>query len=304
MITVSVIIPTHNRAEYLRHSIDSVRRQTLRDVEILVVDDASREPVAATLAADPAYASVTVIRHAENRGPGESRRTGIAAAKGTYIAFLDDDDVAEPQWLEIAVGVLGKDLSIGMFCCDGVLVDEQGRATAARDTFNSVQQRIHGYLLASGPRSLADVFLCPTIGIGFVARREVFARVSYPAGRRLEDYRFQLEVAGGGFTVHYQHEPLAQYRMHGRNASAPSPAMCGEMVDCLEDMRRRFPSLRALGWLGRRRLAQARMDFAVACLRDRRRWQGLKALGRAIAEYPAQGLVLARLGQRWLGKHA
>jgi hypothetical protein len=80
--------------------------------------------------------------------------------------------------------------------------------------------------------------------------------------------------------------------------------MCAEMVDVLEDAQRRFPSLHAMGWRARRRLAQARMEYAVACLRDRRRWQGVKALGRSIVDYPAQAFELARLGQRWLLKHA
>lgn len=304
MTTVTVVIPTYNRPEFVREAIASVQRQTVQDVEIIVVDDFSTEPVAAALAASPATRAITVIRHSENRGPGEGRRTGVAAAKSPFIAFLDDDDVTEPQWLETALGVLANDASIGMFCCDGLLVDQHGRPAPTHDTFNGAQARIHGYRLATGARSLADVFLCPTIGIGFVVRQEVFARVNYPAGRWLEDYRFQLEVAGSGFTVHYEHQALAHYRMHATNASAPSPAMCAEMLDCLEDVRRRFPSLGEIGWRGRQRLAQARMEFAVACLRDRRRWQGVKALGRSILEYPAQALVLARMGQRKLVKHA
>jgi glycosyltransferase involved in cell wall biosynthesis len=300
MTAVSVVIPAYNRGAYLRESIESVRRQTVKDVEILVVDDASRDGALDALKTDPLFADVRLLRHEANRGPGESRRTGILAAKGKYVAFLDDDDLFEPDLLEKALSVLERDPSVGLFCCDGLLVDGTGAALPGARTFNGVHAAIHGYPLRTGPRSLAQVFLWPTVGIGFVARKDVFERVSYPPDRRLEDYRFQLDVAGSGFQVYYLHEPLARYRMHGGNASGASPTMCQEMVTCLESARGRYPSLRDLGWRARRRVAQARMDFGISCIRAGERVRGAAALGRAVADYPAQALVLIRFASGWL----
>lgn len=303
MAFVTVVIPTYNRGGYLRESIESVRRQSVEDVEILVVDDASRDGTVDLLKTDPALRDVRLIVHETNRGPGESRRTGILAATGRYVAFLDDDDLFEPSLLETALNVLKRDPSVGLFCCDGLLVDSDGVVLAGHKTFNGVHAAIHGYPIRTGPRSLGDVFLWPTVGIGFVARKELFDHVSYPSDRRLEDYRFQLAVAGSGFQVYYQHEPLARYRMHGGNASSPSPAMCEEMVECLQGARTRYPSLRRLGWRARRRVAQARMDFGIACLRSGERVRGTMALARALADYPVQGLVLIRLASLWFFRH-
>jgi len=300
---VTVVIPTHNRTAFLRDAIESVRRQSFTNIEILIVDDASVPPLTEVLADAPG-GEVRVIRHSDNRGPGESRRTGVAAARGDYIAFLDDDDVFDPRLLETAVRVLERDRSIGLFCCDGLLIDEQGSPLPGGKTFNRVQAAIHGYPLRTGPRSLEDVFLWPTVGIGFVVRRAVFADVAYPMHRWLEDYRFQLEVAASGWRVYYHHEPIASYRMHGHNASAPNPMMCREMVDCLEDARRRFAPLRQIGARARRRVAQARMDFAISSLRDGDIAQGLRSLGGALAAHPAQGVALLRFGQRWLAKRS
>lgn len=88
---VSVVIPTRNRPALLARAVESVRTQTYRQLEILVVDDGStdetREAVAAW--ADP---RIRYLRHATNRGGSAARNTGIAAATGAYIAFLDDDD--------------------------------------------------------------------------------------------------------------------------------------------------------------------------------------------------------------------
>ena len=303
MTAITAVVPTFNRAEYLRKSVESIRNQTIKDVEIIIVDDASSGPVSESLKADPCFAGVQILRHAENRGPGESRRTGIRAASGKYIAFLDDDDLLEPECLEKALDVLKRDPSIGLFCCDALLIDRKGSVLAGAKTFNGGHAGIHGYPLRTGLRTLGDVFLWPTVGIGFVAPREVFDRVSYPADRRLEDYRFQLDVAGSGFHVYYMHEPLARYRMHEGNASGPSPAMCEEMVICLQTARTRFPFLRKLGWRARRRVAQAQMDLGVACLRAGEVGRGLMALGRAVAEYPPQGLVFVRSIRSWLLKH-
>lgn len=303
MTAVSVVIPTYNRSSYLRESIESVRRQTIKDIEILVVDDGSTQDVAVALKQDRLFDGVRVLRHEKNLGPGESRQTGVLAAKGKYIAFLDDDDLFEPTLLETALAVLEKDPSVGLFCCDGLLVDSRGLASGGR-TFNGVHAAIHGYSLRSGPRSLGDVFLWPTVGIGFVARREIFDRMSYPPERRLEDYRFQLDVAGSGFKVYYHHEPLARYRMHSDNASAPTPTMCDEMVTCLETAREKYPSLRGLGWRARRRLAQARMDVGVACLRAGEGARGLRSLGRSVVAYPLQAFILIRFASGWLVRHS
>lgn len=91
---VSVVIPTYGRSEQLPGAIGSVAGQTYGNVELLVVDDGSPVPVSETLS-DRSFdhpGSMTVIRHDENRGANVARNTGIRAADGEYVAFLDDDD--------------------------------------------------------------------------------------------------------------------------------------------------------------------------------------------------------------------
>ena len=93
--TVSVIIPTHNRAKLLGRAIESVREQTYHNLEIIVVDDNSTDNTEEVVKKfrDP---RLTYIRHERNRGGSAARNTGIRAATSEYIAFLDDDD----EWLE------------------------------------------------------------------------------------------------------------------------------------------------------------------------------------------------------------
>lgn len=97
---VSVVVPTYNRPEYLQRAIDTISKQQYDAVEILVVDDHSTVPATEVLSGvTPDVRDVSVIRHDENRGPNAARNTGVQAAAGEYIAFLDDDDKWLPEKL-------------------------------------------------------------------------------------------------------------------------------------------------------------------------------------------------------------
>lgn len=94
----SIIIPTYGRPRFLDEAIRSVTTQTVDDFECLVVDDGSPTPVEV-----PGDARVRVIRRRANGGPAAARNTGLEEARGTYVAFLDDDDVYTPDRLELAL---------------------------------------------------------------------------------------------------------------------------------------------------------------------------------------------------------
>lgn len=96
----SVVIPVYNRAAQIRPSLKSVQAQTLPDFECLVVDDGSDDGAAlAQAVADLADRRFVYVRR-ENGGGGAARNTGIALARGRYVAFLDSDDMFLPNKLE------------------------------------------------------------------------------------------------------------------------------------------------------------------------------------------------------------
>lgn len=97
--TVSAIIPVYNRVRLVQRAIRSVLNQTFEDFELILVDDGSTDGLAEAMSSlsDPRF---RLIRHAVNRGSSAARNTGISAARGHYVAFLDSDDYWLPEKLE------------------------------------------------------------------------------------------------------------------------------------------------------------------------------------------------------------
>jgi glycosyltransferase involved in cell wall biosynthesis len=97
---ITVITPAYNRAWLLPQAMDSVLRQSFQGFRYIIVDDASTDRTAAivetTAQADP---RITLVRHRENRGPGPARNTALALCESDYVAFLDSDDLWEPEFL-------------------------------------------------------------------------------------------------------------------------------------------------------------------------------------------------------------
>jgi glycosyltransferase involved in cell wall biosynthesis len=108
----SVIIPAFRGGRHLEAAIQSVLTQTCKDLELVVVDDASPDGVAEVvgLFSDP---RLRLLRHDMNRGASAARNTGIRASRGDVVAFLDQDDLYDPARLEIHENLLTSDAAIG-----------------------------------------------------------------------------------------------------------------------------------------------------------------------------------------------
>jgi glycosyltransferase involved in cell wall biosynthesis len=97
---ISVVIPTHNRAELLLEAVRSVAAQTHRDWEVVVIDDGSEPPVTASALVEAFGTRVRVLRHAAARGVPKAKNAGVLAARGEIILLLDDDDLLVPAALQ------------------------------------------------------------------------------------------------------------------------------------------------------------------------------------------------------------
>jgi glycosyltransferase involved in cell wall biosynthesis len=104
---VTVVIPTYNRAPLLVEAIESVLRQTYRDLEVVVCDDGSGDGTAARVEVLGARVRYVALPHSGR--PGAPRNRGIEVARGELIAFLDDDDLWEPDKLARQVELMDRD---------------------------------------------------------------------------------------------------------------------------------------------------------------------------------------------------
>jgi GT2 family glycosyltransferase/ADP-heptose:LPS heptosyltransferase len=102
---VSVIIPTFNRQDSIKEALESVLAQTFQDFEAIVINDGGAD-VSEVINTCNHDERIVYLQHKENKGLAAARNTAIKAARGKYIAYLDDDDIYYPEHLEILVGFL------------------------------------------------------------------------------------------------------------------------------------------------------------------------------------------------------
>lgn len=144
---VSVVIPAYNHAAYLTETIRSALNQTFRDFEVVVVDDGSSDDtpdVAASFGEEIRY-----IRQA-NSGMAGSRNTGIQAARGQFIGFLDDDDLWEPTYLAEVMSIMQSDHEIAA-CYVGVqIIDGDGELLSQVSTKTVLSGTLYDVLIDGG----------------------------------------------------------------------------------------------------------------------------------------------------------
>lgn len=124
-VLISVIVPIYNVVEWLPRCINSIRKQTYRNIEIILVDDGSADNSGAMAEKFALEDKRIRVFHKENGGSSSARNLGISHAKGEYIGFIDSDDFIEPEMYERLLSVvLQENLLMAQISRDEI--DEQG----------------------------------------------------------------------------------------------------------------------------------------------------------------------------------
>lgn len=211
---VSVIIPTYNRTDFLKFTLQSVLNQTYKNFEIIVVDDGTLNNDNFLLC--QTFGKVKYIKIENSGGPAKPRNVGIREAKGKYIAFVDDDDLWLSTKLEKQVAILENNLDFGLVhsCCE--VIDENGikkneiigRPGSLDVKHGDVSMRMMGNWTLMMPTPLI--------------RREVIDKVGFfneKIPSALEDVEFWTRCS---FVTqfYYLDNSLAKYRVHSTNISS------------------------------------------------------------------------------------
>ena len=135
MVKVTVIIPVYNTEKYLAECIESAINQSLRDIEIILVDDASPDNAGKICDEYAAKDSRIKVIHQENQGVSAARNNGLEHANGEYVYFLDSDDMIEESFLEKAYNVAKANDSDLTVCDDRNFADRNFEYICALPTF-------------------------------------------------------------------------------------------------------------------------------------------------------------------------
>ncbi|MGO9241035.1 MAG: glycosyltransferase family 2 protein [Bryobacteraceae bacterium] len=205
---ISVVIPYHNREQYIDEAVQSVLAQTIQPFEIIIVNDGSRESSRRYL---DRYAGVcTIVDLPASMGAAVARNEGIRRARGEFIAFLDDDDIWLPEKLEQQRRYMAEHPR-----CDAV-------HTAAWAFFSGRPDRLITRDWP-GPLTLAQALthdywvIHPTL---LIRADVVRALGGYdPRFRRSQDHEFTIRCAAAGCRIESIPEPLARFRRQGHDGT-------------------------------------------------------------------------------------
>jgi len=303
--TISVVMPTHDRARFIGEALESISRQACQPIEVIVIDDGSTDETSEIVRRHALGPQIRYHREDRPGGASRARNIGVNLARGKLITFLDSDDLLEVDHGLTAVRRFEENRDVGLFCCDAMVIGPSGEILHEGRTWSEVQCSIKGVEIATGPRSLADIFFFSTSFPGLTVRRDVYLGVGgldqdiFP----LDDYDFQLRVSAAGHGVHYEHRPLARYRVHGDNESAGRQRAVRvglQKLRCLKAAMRRHPQLWRLGLRVLWRLGEVRREIALARIGQGDRIAGGVLLAASLALDPRGPAELFRIGRRKL----
>lgn len=209
MPTVSAIIPCYNGSEWIKDSVQSVLQQEFEDLEVIVVDDGSRDD-SAKIVDSIRDDRVRLATHEENRGIPAARNTGIKEASGDYIGFLDQDDRWHPQRLKRQIVAFreGPD-DLGIVYGDVTVMGNPDTESWTQHLPSDPQERVRSLYLKN-----------QIITISVLVDRRCFETHGlldeslYGA----DDYEFWLRIAED-YQFQYVPEVMAYKRTHDANAS-------------------------------------------------------------------------------------
>ena len=237
---VTVVCPAYNCARFIKPALESVFAQSYRPIEVIVVDDGSTDSTPELL---KSYGEVCYLRQA-NRGPSAARNSGIRAARGAYVAFLDLDDLWTSEKLSDQVAVLEAYQNAGLCFADMRMFSSNGCEEL------TMFQKYRFTTEYFGHESVVDRAVAKLVTMNFIPTSSVVARktaLTQAGGfdeqfRKSEDWDLWLRMALHQ-PITYSPKVLILKRVHEVNVSRDSEGMNVASLQVLEKLKRNHQDL-------------------------------------------------------------
>jgi glycosyltransferase involved in cell wall biosynthesis len=293
---ISVIIPTYNYGRYILEAIESVQRQSVPDLEIIVIDDGSSDDTQRVLCG---VSDVRLrVHRTPNRGISAARNEGLRRARGKFIAFLDADDRWRPGKLRLQLQMMESEPDLGAVFTNFVRFRDDEVFPLDQFAFFPELRRVPSVVSRAGHgrRVVGEAFSqfvafgeFPTWVQTMLFRAEVIRGMRFPAKHQTqgavryslcEDLHFCLRAFDRA-PVGYLEEPLVEVRRHGENITSRLSEMPHAKLEALRLLETEALNARARAAL-RRRVGRAWVDSGRIHVGEGRFWKGLLAYREAM----------------------
>jgi len=232
MTTVSAILATYNGEAYVGETLRSLLAQRQAPKEVVVCDDGSSDGTVELLRS---FGDAVRVVVQENAGVSAARNRAASLATGDVLAFVDQDDLWEPQRLAVQVRQLEQRPELGLVYADSWIIDDEGKVRGRRrDHLRYAEGHVFAEL-CEGNFIPIETLSIPT---------HVFRAIGGfdESVRYVEDWEICLRIART-HPIGFHPEPLGRYRIHGENLSYDMEAILREYAEILEHLPQRMPDL-------------------------------------------------------------
>lgn len=225
---ISIIVPVYNVEPYIETCLNSILTQSLGDFEVIVVNDGSSDNSLALCEHIASENPQVKIISQPNQGVSEARNTGISAASGRYIAFVDSDDWVEPEYLELLYRIAQEhdaDISIS-----GRTLEEYRRPDISMDS---------SIVVYEGTEALTALYVNKDIRDhlwGKLIKRELFDGIRFPTGKTFEDIFVMYRLFARAKCVVKVDTPTYHYISRPNSITSFSHSAIRRFYDWLESL--------------------------------------------------------------------
>ncbi len=254
--SVSIILPTYNRARFLPAAFEAIRGQTFTDWELIVVDDGSTDDTSDVVASlTRGWVQPVRYIHQENQGAYSARNAGVDLARGRYVAFYDSDDLWLTHYLLESIQILDAHEDIDWVYTATKVVDLESGSVLMENCFYESGSPRPFLSLKTAPRGGAKLLVDRrTIAVAIrhalysglqasILRSHVVRNIRLPPFRVGEDQVFSILALSKGIRIAYFDRPNVVYLAHPGGVSAACHKGLDLRITAAEELIRAFESI-------------------------------------------------------------